>query len=70
MLLTDEELRELTRRSQPASQIRVLRYMGIEHKVRPDGSIVVSRSHVQQVLGVSAISNKQRFEPEPNWSAI
>ena len=69
MILTDEELKDLTGRSRKPRQIQVLRFMGIEHRIRPDGSVAVSRTHVEQVLGAHVQSRKV-VEIEPNWSAI
>lgn len=51
MFLTEEEIRELTNRKQRCSQAMVLRALGITHKVRADGSLVVLRAHVEQELG-------------------
>ncbi len=41
--------------------------MGIEHKRRPDGSIVVLRSHLEAVMGGPA---RQQDIPEPDWEAL
>jgi prophage regulatory protein len=51
MFLRAEELRELTQRRQSRSQSEMLRALGIEHKVRPDGSLIVLRAHVVKLLG-------------------
>lgn len=69
MFLTDEELRELTHRQKHKAQARVLRAMGIEYKVRADGSIAVLRSHVEKEMG-GAVDAKIEKVIEPNWSAI
>lgn len=68
MFLTREELIELTGRSQRASQEQVLRGMGIEHKVRADGRIIVSRRHVEQVLGADE-AHGSAADVMPDWSA-
>jgi hypothetical protein len=68
MILTQEELIELTNRSRPSAQIKVLRHMCIEHRVRPDGSIVVLRHHVEQVLGGEPYKTSK--PKEPNWRAL
>lgn len=68
MMLTAEELSDLTGRSRRDAQIRVLRFMGVEHRVRPDGTLAVLKSHVEQVLG-GHVRYKLK-DPEPNWSAI
>jgi hypothetical protein len=57
MILSDDEIIALTqvrcrkRQERWKRQRATLVAMGIEHKVRPDGSLVVSRSHVEKVLG-------------------
>lgn len=69
MILTQTELVELTGRRFKSAQVRVLRFMGIEHKIRPDGSVAVLRAHVDQIMG--AHDNARRpVEVEPNWSAM
>jgi hypothetical protein len=68
MFLTREELVELTGRVQRSSQEQVLRGMGIEHKVRADGRIIVSRRHVEQVLGADE-SRGDAADIMPDWSA-
>lgn len=69
MILTHAELVELTGRRVKTAQVRVLRFMGIEHKLRPDGSVAVLRAHVDQAMG--AQDNIRRpVEVEPNWSAM
>ena len=69
MFLTREEIRGLTTRIQYSAQVKILRAMGIEHRVRPDGSVAVLRMHVEQLLGGES---KQRNESikEPNWGAL
>lgn len=69
MFLSKEELRDLTNRIQYAAQIRILRGMGIQHRVRPDGSVAVMRSHVEVLFGVQSRS-VTRTPVEPNWRAI
>jgi hypothetical protein len=67
LFLTDEELQELTRRARHSAQVRALRRMGIEHRVRPDGSVLVLRSHVTELFGASSESSNDQ---EPDWNAI
>jgi hypothetical protein len=69
MICTPEELAELTNRVRPSAQVRALRFMGIEHRVRADGSVAVMRSHVEKVLdGGLAIAKIEEYEPD--WSAM
>lgn len=60
--LTDEELVSLTRKLRPTAQCRALNKMGVEHRRRPDGSVVVHRSHVEGLLGATNRSNMLRKE--------
>jgi hypothetical protein len=50
LTLTDAELEDLTRKKRPSAQARALRFMGIEHRPRPDGSVAVDRSHYEEVM--------------------
>lgn len=69
MFLTPEQIHSLTNRTQHNAQVRVLRALGVEHKVRPDGSIAVLTAHVEQQFGYKLPSAKlQEFEPD--WSAV
>ncbi len=68
MILTEEDLVTLTGKQQHRAQRRILDALGIISRVRPDGSLVVLRAHVEEVLGLSD-SGKVPKSPEPNWSA-
>lgn len=70
MFLTEEEIRELTNRKQRSSQAMVLRTLGITHKVRADGSLVVLRAHVEHELGYRSPPAKREKEFVPNWDAF
>lgn len=61
MFLTPEELAELTGRRRSDAQAAALRGMGIEHLRRPDGRIVVSRAHVDAMLGVAPSAKVKDF---------
>ena len=70
MFLSHEEIGELTGRKRRDLQVFALRHMGIEHRVRPDGSIAVLASHVEKVFdGTPALSVMER-KPEPNWEQV
>lgn len=47
MWLSDKELQDLTRRKQPAAQVRVLREAGIVYRM-VDGRPVVARAQFEQ----------------------
>lgn len=68
LFLTENEVRELTRRERNSAQVRALRRMGIEHRIRPDGSVLVLRSHVDNLLG--GTGRESASDNEPNWDAI
>ena len=40
-ILSPEELKQLTQKKQSTSQREVLNFMSIDHRMRPDGSVVV-----------------------------
>lgn len=67
--LDDNEMAELTHRKQKRAQIKMLKSLGIEHKVRADGSIAVLWDHVRRVFGANEPSRKQKHV-EPNWDAM
>jgi hypothetical protein len=68
MFLSADELVELTGRRQREAQSQALRMMGVEHKTRADGRLVVSRRHVEQVLGV-ATAGAVDVDSMIDWSA-
>ena len=61
MFLTDEEITALTGKRQNAARARALNKMGVQHKIRPDGSIVVLRAHCERMLG------EKISKPEETW---
>lgn len=69
MFLSKAEIKALTNRIQYAAQIRTLRGMGIQHCVRPDGSVAVMRSHIEALFGVQN-RTASRTPTEPNWGAL
>lgn len=69
MFLDRDELIHLTGRTRKDAQVRVLRFMGIEHRLRPDGSVAVLRSHVEKSLGGESVEIAER-EYEPDWSVF
>ncbi|NIA00078.1 DUF4224 domain-containing protein [Massilia sp. CCM 8734] len=51
MFLTEDEVVELTGRTQRAAQKRVLNFMGIVSRERPDASLAILRLHVEESFG-------------------
>lgn len=70
LFLSDDELQELTGYRQRAAQVRALRFMGIEHRVRPDGRPAVLRAHVQHAFSGPRSANVVQDTQEPDWSAL
>lgn len=69
MFLNPTELYELTGKKRRQAQVEALRMMGVEHRVRPDGTVAVMRAHVESVFGGIAPAKVVK-SAEPNWSAI
>lgn len=69
VFLSKEELHQLTGRTRRDAQLIALNHMGIEHKVRPDGSIVVLRAHVEKIMGGVA-QQFQTSNDQPDWDAL
>ena len=69
MFLSSDELADLTGKTRSAAQIRALRSMGIEHRIRADGKPVVLREHVEQLLGAKKAPVRKPKSGQPNWSA-
>lgn len=70
MFLSDTELTDLTKRKRAKAQQRQLNAMGIQYKVRADGSLVVLQAHVERLFGVQEQSTRQRPARAPNWEAL
>jgi hypothetical protein len=70
LTLTDAELVELTGKQRPSAQMRALKYMGIDHKQRADGTLVVARAHFELLLGGGAAPAKPKKTVEPDWSKV
>lgn len=67
MFLTDDELTGLTGKRRQSARIRVLNGMGIQHKIRPDGSVAVLRTHVERLFGEKTAKSKMDAW-QPAWS--
>lgn len=68
--LDASEIRDLTNKIRRSSQVAALRAMCVEHKVRPDGSLVVLRDHINKILDGSRLERKRQTSNGPNWAAI
>ncbi|MGV0954258.1 MAG: DUF4224 domain-containing protein [Fluviibacter sp.] len=70
IFLTAEELVALTGFRRSGAQKRALYMMGVDFLIRPDASLVVSRRHVEELLGARPEKAKTKPPTEPNWAAI
>jgi hypothetical protein len=68
MFLTRAELYELTDRKRRGAQAIQLRAMGVEHRIRADGSIAVLRAHVELVFGAIGRAERKVQNSELDWS--
>jgi hypothetical protein len=69
MFLEPIEIKDLTHRTHRRAQVAVLNFLGIQHKVRADGSIAILRSHVKKEFGDTE-GVKSSKPAEPNWEAM
>lgn len=69
MFMTEQDLKQLTHRSYAKAQQAVLDSWGVLYKVRPDGSLCVLRSHIEQVLGGEPVE-KKRKPITPDFNAL
>ena len=51
IVLSEKELVDLTKKERPSAQARVLDFMGIRYRPRPDGTLAVMRIHAETVEG-------------------
>lgn len=70
MFLSERDIADLTKRKRAKAQQKQLNAMGIQYKVRADGSVVVLQEHVQRLLGGLEQSVRQRSIREPKWEAL
>ena len=70
MFLSDAEVRALTNRKVRPAQVKVLNAMGIEHRVRPDGSVAILRNHIDKVFDGAIEAQRKQPIQQPNWDAI
>ena len=69
LFLSPSAVKRLTGKTRRPAQVRALQKMGIEHKVRPDGEVIISHSHIEKVLD-GATPEKAERRIEPNWEAL
>jgi len=62
--LTEQELYDITHKVRYRAQSKALAQMGIDFKLRPDGSILVSRSCYESSMGGSSTTKKVLAAPD------
>lgn len=70
LCLTPAELVEITGKRRAGKQAEVLNELGITHKIRPDNTVLVSRAHLEQVLGGDMTRVKMTSDQEPNFDDL
>jgi hypothetical protein len=70
LLLTPEEIYQLTHKRRYSAQVRALQVMGIEYRVRPDRTLAIHRAHIGIVLGAATTRGapQPQMRTEPNWA--
>jgi Domain of unknown function (DUF4224) len=63
--LTPAEISQLTGKTRPTAQVKALRFMAINHRRRPDGSLVVLRAQLGVPCDEQATVAARKTEP--NW---
>ena len=67
--LIDDEIKAITGKKHKTAQVRALAFMGIEHKIRPDGRPLVSRLTFERAMGNTA--NTSSFKADsPNFDTL
>ena len=70
MFLSPDEIVELTGRHRRDAQVKALRHMGIEHRIRPNGSLAVLKSHIEKQFDGREDDVIVSKRIEPNWAAV
>ncbi|OZI57621.1 DUF4224 domain-containing protein [Bordetella genomosp. 4] len=60
LILSPEDLVEITGKSRKSSQVEILRQLGIPFKIRPDGTPLVLRAAMEVALGYATKNEKSR----------
>ena len=69
IVLTSDELRQITGRKQHRAQVQVLRELGIPYKVRADGQPIVARHAWFQSMGSRSVTPHDPSE-KPDFSVF
>lgn len=64
LFLESDEIEQLTAKKRRSSQVSALNQMGIQHLVRPDGTVAVLRAHVETLFGHGQHANRRKTAPD------
>lgn len=67
MFLNADELIAMTGKEKSQAQCRALNALGVPHKRRPDGKVLVLRSVAESALGAG---QRKITTIEPDWGAV
>lgn len=70
LFLSSDDIYDLTGFKRYSSQIEALRFMGITHRIRADGSPAVLKEHVNSIFGGISQESAKLEVAEPNWRAL
>ena len=68
--LSEDEVQALTERKVRPAQVRALKSMGLEHRVRPDGSVAILRAHIFKIFDGDPNARSKQPVVSPNWDAM
>lgn len=69
--LSDSQIKGITRKDRYTAQAKVLDFMGVPYRRRPDGSLVVSRVAYERTMGgLTPQEARKVTEQEPDFGAI
>lgn len=69
LVLGTDELEAITKKKRSHAQAKVLKFLGIDYKPRPDGSLAVLRKAVEDSFGVG-VASKPRRKVQPDFSRV
>lgn len=62
-ILSHEDIVVLTRKQRPTAQARYLTHLGIDHRFRPDGTLLVLSDCVRRAMGLDDSQKSTRKKP-------
>lgn len=62
MILTAQDIEDLTKKKRPSAQARELAHLGIKYRVRTDGTLIVFLDDVRPIYATA--TEKKKREPQ------